>query len=68
MSEKYGVEIEKYISLVDVAAGKSATQSSLSKWSKPADASRALDPNLEADFSFHTDKMENLWLLGDFKK
>ena len=65
---KHNTEIEKYIPLIDVACGKKAIQSSLSKFSKPDDASRALNSNLKVDFAFHTDSEKNPWWIVDLEK
>jgi acetyltransferase-like isoleucine patch superfamily enzyme len=46
--------------LIDIACLGKANQSSLSKWSKPNDAQRAIQ-NGKWDFAFHTDKEENPW-------
>jgi hypothetical protein len=46
--------------LVDIAPLGTAKQSSLSKWSKPNDAQRAVQ-NGEWNFAFHTNKEEKPW-------
>lgn len=51
--------------LVNVAKGKRAWQSSLSKWSKPDDAERALNDDGKRDYSFHTDLEDNPWWVVD---
>ncbi|MDR2341779.1 MAG: discoidin domain-containing protein [Campylobacteraceae bacterium] len=47
--------------LTDIAPLGKATQSSLSKWSKPNDAQRAVIDIGDATFAFHTDKEQNPW-------
>ena len=49
----------------NVAEGKRAWQSSLSQWSKPNDAERALDDDGKRDFAFHTDIEDNPWWMVD---
>ncbi|MDR1284614.1 MAG: hypothetical protein LBJ88_00235 [Campylobacteraceae bacterium] len=46
---------------MDIAPLGKAIQSSLSKWSKPDDAQRAVMDVGEVDFAFHTDKEQNQW-------
>jgi hypothetical protein len=46
--------------LIDIAPLGKAKQSSLSKWSKPNDAQRAVQKG-EWDFAFHTEKEQNPW-------
>jgi hypothetical protein len=46
--------------LIDIAPFGKANQSSLSRWSKPDDAQRAVQKG-EWDFAFHTDKEQNPW-------
>jgi hypothetical protein len=46
--------------LIDIAPLGKATQSSLSQWSKPNDAQRAVS-DLMVNFAFHTDKEQNPW-------
>ncbi|MDR0579280.1 MAG: discoidin domain-containing protein [Campylobacteraceae bacterium] len=48
-------------SLIDIAPLGKATQSSLSKWSKPNDAQRAVTDIGNANFAFHTNKEQNPW-------
>lgn len=52
--------------LVNVSNGKPAKQSSLSKWSKEGDASRAVALGLgELDFAFHTGEDDPAWWCVD---
>jgi hypothetical protein len=47
--------------LVDIAPLGKATQSSLSQWSKPNDAQRAVMDVGGVNYAFHTDKEQNPW-------
>lgn len=46
--------------LVDVAPSGRASQSSVSRWSRPDDAQRAVS-NVPTEFAFHTNKEDNPW-------
>ncbi len=50
--------------LVNVALGKACRQSSLSQWSMPNDAGRAVDGEAH-DYAFHTDLEDSPWWLVD---
>lgn len=50
---------------VNVAAGKRAWQSSLSRYSVGNDAERALDDAVEVDYAFHTEREDNPWWMLD---
>lgn len=52
--------------LVDVASGGIASQSSISKWSKPNDAQRAVNGTV-ADFAFHTEHETGAWWKLDLR-
>uniref|UniRef100_UPI000577A96E discoidin domain-containing protein n=1 Tax=Campylobacter jejuni TaxID=197 RepID=UPI000577A96E len=55
--------------LIDIAIGKKAFQSSLSKWSKDNDPQRAIQDNLEhIDYAFHTNLENNPWWMVDLEK
>jgi hypothetical protein len=47
--------------LIDIAPLGKATQSSLSQWSKPDDAQRAVMNMGDVSFAFHTNKEQNPW-------
>ncbi|MDR2341982.1 MAG: hypothetical protein LBD84_02935 [Campylobacteraceae bacterium] len=47
--------------LIDIAPLGKASQSSLSRWSKPNDAQRAVMDIGNANFAFHTNKEQNPW-------
>jgi hypothetical protein len=47
--------------LIDIAPLGKATQSSLSQWSKPNDAQRAVMDIGDVNYAFHTDKEQNPW-------
>jgi hypothetical protein len=47
--------------LTDIAPLGRAIQSSLSKWSKPNDAQKAVMNISDVNFAFHTDKKQNPW-------
>ncbi|MDR3177342.1 MAG: hypothetical protein LBT96_00005, partial [Campylobacteraceae bacterium] len=47
--------------LTDIASLGKAMQSSLSKWSKPNDAQRAVMDIGDVNFAFHTNKEQNPW-------
>lgn len=56
------------IELENISNNKLALQSSFSKWSKPDDPLRPLNPILDVkDFSFHTDKEDNPWWMLDLQ-
>lgn len=59
-------EICKKESLCRIEYFGTATQSSLSKWSKPNDAQRAVNGVKSADFAFHTDIEDNPWWQIEF--
>lgn len=46
---------------INVALNKSASQSSLSAWSEPGEAVRAINGKKTGGFSFHTDLEDNPW-------
>ena len=52
--------------LIDVGGLGKASQSSISKWSQPNDAQRALSPIGNKDFTFHTEKEKNPWWQVEF--
>jgi hypothetical protein len=56
----------KDIEVDNVARRGRAWQSSISKWSQPDDAERALDGDNRLDFSFHTDQDQIPWWIVDF--
>jgi hypothetical protein len=47
--------------LVDIAIGRSATQSSLSEWSVDGEASRVVAAGAASEFAFHTGEEEAPW-------
>lgn len=54
--------IEEKVPIINIACWGIASQSSLSQWSKPNDAQRAVDESLDIDsFAFHTSKENNPW-------
>ena len=59
-------ELESRADLVDLAPLGEASQSSLSKYSKPDDAQRAVQ-NVGAAFAFHTEREANPWWRLDLK-
>ncbi|MDR3177343.1 MAG: hypothetical protein LBT96_00010 [Campylobacteraceae bacterium] len=54
--------------LIDIAPLGKATQSSLSQWSKPNDAQRAVTDVGNVTFAFHTNKEQNPWWILTFDK
>lgn len=55
--------------LVDLAEGKNAIQSSISRWSMIDDAKRAVDKNVSAEYyTFHTDIEDNPWWMVDLEE
>ncbi|WP_059006504.1 discoidin domain-containing protein [Campylobacter coli] len=54
--------------LIDIAKGRMAIQSSISRWSKQDDASRACDARLDiTDHAFHTSYDLNPWWIVDLE-
>jgi hypothetical protein len=49
------------VKLVNVALGKPAIQSSLSRWSEPGEAARAISGTMPTKFAFHTDLEDGPW-------
>ena len=64
MFQKLIQTICKLENLIDVGNKGIASQSSLSKWSKENDATRALLPLIKNNFAFHTDKQDFPWWQG----
>ncbi|MCH5322406.1 MAG: discoidin domain-containing protein [Helicobacter sp.] len=55
--------------VIDIAKGKKAIQSSISRFSQIDDASRACDSDIEVqDFAFCTDKEDNPWWMLDLEE
>lgn len=55
-------------SLVNVALNKPATQSSVSRWSKPDEAGMAVNGIKSGEYSFHTDLEANPWWQVDLQE
>lgn len=55
-------------SLVNVALNKPASQSSVSRWSKPEEAAKAVNGIKTGEYSFHTDLEANPWWQVDLEK
>lgn len=53
---------------VDIAPSGTARQSSVSRWSRQNDAQRAVDPDVDSDFAFHTKIEVNPWWEVEFSR
>ncbi len=58
-------ELEPAKPLSNVAIGKTATQSSLSQWSSPGEASSAISGAWPSDYAFHTEREPAPWWMVD---
>ncbi len=67
MSDSVALTPNLYKGLIDIAIGKTASQSSMSQWSHQGEASIAISGHMPRDFAFHTAQQKEPWWLVDLE-